>query len=147
MRSACANSVRFQFLNPGPASKITNIRVRKSRTLWENPLWNTFDPLIIDRVDLIKGPSSVLYGTDAVSGAVKVTSRGRDPDFPEIEGRRFGSVHRGRRLYYRSSSGEDSYVVRTETSGSLRRQSGSPRRLHLWGLRRHPRRQAHGNAR
>lgn len=35
-----------------------------------NQYWNTVDPLSISRLEIVKGPSSVLYGSDAVGGTV-----------------------------------------------------------------------------
>lgn len=48
----------------------------------------------VDRIEVIRGPSSVLYGTDAVSGVIQVfTRQGRGRLRPEIEARAgtFGS--------------------------------------------------------
>ncbi|MFN3167180.1 MAG: TonB-dependent receptor plug domain-containing protein [Phycisphaeraceae bacterium] len=35
-----------------------------------NQYWNTIDPFSIERLEVIKGPTSVLYGSDAVGGTV-----------------------------------------------------------------------------
>ena len=44
-----------------------------------NQYWNTVDPFTIDRLEVVKGPSSVLYGSDAIGGTVNVITRGRSP--------------------------------------------------------------------
>ena len=38
---------------------------------------NTIDPNIIERIETVRGPSSVLYGTDALGGAINVITRKR----------------------------------------------------------------------
>jgi hemoglobin/transferrin/lactoferrin receptor protein len=35
-----------------------------------NQYWNTVDPWSVDRYEVVLGPASVLYGSDAVGGAV-----------------------------------------------------------------------------
>jgi hemoglobin/transferrin/lactoferrin receptor protein len=35
-----------------------------------NQYWNTIDPFAIERLEVIKGPTSVIYGSDAVGGTV-----------------------------------------------------------------------------
>jgi hemoglobin/transferrin/lactoferrin receptor protein len=35
-----------------------------------NQYWNTIDPFSIERLEVIKGPTSVLYGSDAIGGTV-----------------------------------------------------------------------------
>ncbi len=69
-----------------------------------NQYWNTVDPFTIDRMEIVKGPGSVLYGSDAVGGTVNVFTRG-----PEGYGE---GLRSSRRLYYRYSTAEDSHVGR-----------------------------------
>jgi hemoglobin/transferrin/lactoferrin receptor protein len=57
------------------------------------------DPLSIERLELIKGPSSVLYGSDAIGGTVNALTK--DPDTYGV-GCNFGG-----NLYYRYASAED----------------------------------------
>ncbi|MDV3241878.1 MAG: TonB-dependent receptor [Methylocaldum sp.] len=38
---------------------------------------NTIDPNIIERIETVRGPSSVLYGTDALGGAINIITRKR----------------------------------------------------------------------
>lgn len=39
-----------------------------------NQYWNTIDPLMIDRAELVLGPGSVLYGSDAIGGTLNALS-------------------------------------------------------------------------
>ena len=39
-----------------------------------NQYWNTVDPYSMGRVEVARGPASVLYGSDAVGGVVNVMS-------------------------------------------------------------------------
>jgi len=75
-----------------------------------NQYWNTVDPLMIARLEVVKGPSSVLYGSDAVGGTVNAFTKGpsTSPADPFA-----GS------LYYRASSAESSHVGRLESSARL----------------------------
>lgn len=76
-----------------------------------NQYWNTVDPLGLSRIELIKGPFSVLYGSDAVGGTLSAMTRGAQDLDPDEEWQR--------RLYGRFSSAEDSGVGRAETGGRL----------------------------
>jgi len=40
-----------------------------------NQYWNTVDPFSIERLEVVKGPSSVLYGSDAIGGTVQAITR------------------------------------------------------------------------
>jgi len=71
-----------------------------------NQYWNTVDPLSIRRFEVVKGPGSVLYGSDAVGGVLNALTKG-----PEEYGDGF---HSGGRLYYRLSSAERSQTGRAE---------------------------------
>ncbi len=73
-----------------------------------NQYWNTVDPLSIERLEIVKGPTSVLYGSDAIGGAVNAITRSpraRDDGLP------FAGE-----LTYRVSSAENSHVGRGEAS-------------------------------
>ncbi len=39
-----------------------------------NQYWNTVDPFSLERVELVRGPASVLYGSDAVGGTVNAVT-------------------------------------------------------------------------
>ena len=69
---------------------------------------------MVDRIEVVRGPGSVLYGTSAFSGVINIVPRGRDvPDGVEVgvsaaAGRCTGSMARGAprtmRRSWRSSS-------------------------------------------
>lgn len=40
-----------------------------------NQYWNTIDPFSIERLEIIKGPTSVIYGSDAVGGTVNAITK------------------------------------------------------------------------
>jgi len=71
-----------------------------------NQYWNTVDAFAIQRFELVKGPSSVLYGSDAIGGTVNAISRG----FGDLEGE---ERIRGR-VVVRGSTAESSYAIRPE---------------------------------
>ena len=68
-----------------------------------NQYWNTVDPYSMGRVEVARGPASVLYGSDAIGGVVNVLS--------DLEARPDGFTPRA---LYRYSSAENSNVARTE---------------------------------
>lgn len=72
-----------------------------------NQYWNTIDPFSIGRIEIVKGPSSVLYGSDAIGGTVQVFTR--DPYGYAESGWGFGG-----RAYYRFASAENSHIGRLE---------------------------------
>jgi hemoglobin/transferrin/lactoferrin receptor protein len=81
-----------------------------------NQYWNTVDPLAVQRYEIVKGPGSVLYGSDAVGGTVNAVTRG-----PEGYGDGPGF---GGRLSYRFSEAERSHVGRIEAYGTAGRTFG-----------------------
>ena len=81
-----------------------------------NQYWNTVDSFALQRLELVRGPSSVLYGSDAIGGTVNALSLSRE-EFPP--GRDWDA-----RTFYRFSSAEDSHVGRAEVSGNLDNQLG-----------------------
>ncbi len=74
-----------------------------------NQYWATVDAWSISSMDVIKGPSSVLYGSDAIGGTVNVNTMNPYP------GRNGNAV--GGQLRYRYSSAENSNYGRAEVSG------------------------------
>lgn len=70
-----------------------------------NQYWALVDPYMVDRLEVVRGPASVLYGSDALGGTVVAYSR--EPTT---------GVH-GRALA-RMSTGEQSWVERGELWGS-----------------------------
>ena len=75
-----------------------------------NQYWNTVDAFTIDRLEVLRGPASVLYGSDAIGGTVYIHTRGVDkfPDTWEI----------GARAHGRFSSAERSYTERLELTAA-----------------------------
>ena len=86
-----------------------------------NQYWSTIDPLTVDRLDVVKGPSSVLHGSDAIGGTVNAHTRGPEMlPWPEPAGKaaldqpeRF-SFHPGG--YYRYALADQSHTARGEFS-------------------------------
>ena len=72
-----------------------------------NQYWNTVDTYSIGRVEVARGPASVLYGSDAIGGVVNVLS--------DLSGRPEGFTPRA---LYRFSSAENSNVVRAEAGSN-----------------------------
>ena len=76
-----------------------------------NQYFGTLDPLSLGRIELLRGPASVLYGSDAVGGAVLAFT----PDLPDL-GK--GDHFRGRTIL-RWASAERTRLGRQEGLGSL----------------------------
>ncbi|MBN2056016.1 TonB-dependent receptor [bacterium] len=74
-----------------------------------NQYWNTVDPFSLRRIEMVRGPFSMLYGSDAIGGAVNAITRGAND-------LRAGSTW-DRRLYSRYASAERSNITRAETIG------------------------------
>ncbi len=74
-----------------------------------NQYWSTIDALSLDRMEVVRGPSSVLYGSDAIGGTVNAISTGR---MSYGDGFDWDA-----RTFYRYSSAEQSHVGRIEASG------------------------------
>ncbi len=71
-----------------------------------NQYWGTVDPYMIDSFELVRGPGSVLYGSDAIGGTVNALTASPF-DLPD------GKLSGGR-FYYRYSTAEDSHIFRAE---------------------------------
>lgn len=71
-----------------------------------NQYWNTVDTYAMSRVEVLKGPASVLYGSDAVGGAVNVLS-----DIPATAPQGLSP-----RVVYRYADAESSQTVRGEAT-------------------------------
>lgn len=85
---------------------IDGIRLNNS-TFREGPnqYWNTVDPFSVQRLEVVKGPSSVLYGSDAIGGTVNAITRELD----DLDGK----DTRGR-IVVRGASAEGSFIARPE---------------------------------
>ncbi|MBX7164909.1 MAG: TonB-dependent receptor [Pirellulales bacterium] len=44
-----------------------------------NQYFNTVDPGLVDRIEVIRGASSVVWGSDAIGGAINIVTRSADP--------------------------------------------------------------------
>src|SRR5688572_13664785 len=56
------------------------VRLNDSTTrLGPNQYLNSIPPEIVERIDVLRGPGSVLYGSDAIGGAILIWTRRRDP--------------------------------------------------------------------
>lgn len=52
---------------------------------------SSLDPVNIERIEILRGPFSTLYGSDAMGGAINVITRGAVPDYQiQVEGGHFG---------------------------------------------------------
>jgi hemoglobin/transferrin/lactoferrin receptor protein len=96
---------------------IDGIRLNNS-TFREGPnqYWNTVDSFALERLEVVRGPSSVLYGSDAIGGTVNAvplsrTTYGEGFDWDA-------------RTLYRFSSAEASHIGRAEISGNFDEKLG-----------------------
>ncbi|MEL3918917.1 TonB-dependent receptor domain-containing protein [Aeromonas enteropelogenes] len=93
----------------GMSGKYTLVLVDGKRLSSSNALWrggnfdNTPVPLgMIERVEVIRGPMSALYGSDAIGGVINIITKqpgtqwqgAADADFKAIEGKGGGEQHR-----------------------------------------------------
>lgn len=97
---------------------VDGIRLNNS-TFREGPnqYWSTVDSLAVDRLEIVKGPGSVLYGSDAVGGTVNALMRG--PRYSAGDETLWSGA-----TYYRFGSGERAHLGRGEFTGSAREQWG-----------------------
>ncbi|GGD63043.1 TonB-dependent receptor [Lacimicrobium alkaliphilum] len=70
-----------------------------------NQYWNTVDAFSVGRMELLRGPSSALYGADAIGGTVQVFSTRLDTDVYRSEQRID--------YFYRGASAEHSNILRS----------------------------------
>lgn len=81
-----------------------------------NQYWATVDPLSLDRLEVVRGPSSVLYGSDALGGTVNALTRS-----PDTYGEGF---QHGESVFYRFASADHSHVGRVELASTFGRTTG-----------------------
>jgi hemoglobin/transferrin/lactoferrin receptor protein len=89
-----------------------------------NQYWNTVDIYSIDRLEVVKGSSSVLYGSDAIGGTILATTR--DLFAGDMESRV------NSRLLLRYASAENAVVQRAEIAANRGRDFA----VHLGGSRK-----------
>jgi hemoglobin/transferrin/lactoferrin receptor protein len=96
--------------------------IRVNSSIWRSgsvEYWNTVDAYSLARLELLRGPASVLYGSDAAFGVGQAFSRG--PGMPSnwsADGDIRGRAH------LRYSSAEESFVGRVEGNGNHGQQLG-----------------------
>ena len=81
-----------------------------------NQYWATVDPLSLERLEVVRGPSSVLYGSDALGGTVNAFTR---RPYTYGEGFQYGGS-----ALYRYASADSSDVGRLELASSFGRTTG-----------------------
>lgn len=86
-----------------------------------NQYWNTVDPLSVNRLEVVSGPGSVLYGSDAVGGTVNALTMGAPAPGT-------GNDWQGR-TFVRASSAEESITTHAEANGPV----GDKAALHVGG--------------
>lgn len=60
---------------------VDGVRLNDSTTRFgPNQILNTIDPAIVESIEVRRGPSSVLYGSDAIGGVIHVHTRRERPD-------------------------------------------------------------------
>ena len=59
---------------------VDGVRLNDSTTRFgPNQIMNTIDPAIVERVEVTRGPASVLYGSDAIGGVIHIHTRRQLP--------------------------------------------------------------------
>lgn len=81
-----------------------------------NQYTTTIDPFSTERIEVVLGPSSMQYGTDAVGGIVNAITRRRE-SFED-------GFHLGGRVLGRYASAEDSFIERLEFEGNYGKSLG-----------------------
>lgn len=82
-----------------------------------NQYWNTVDPYSLEGLEIIMGPASVLYGSDAIGGLVNAKTL--RPSYRDGSGYHFS----GRGLY-RWSEAENSHTARAQLSATYEKGWG-----------------------
>ncbi len=92
---------------------VDGVRLNDSTTrLGPNQSLNTIDPEIVERIEIIRGPGSVLYGSDAIGGVIAIWTRRTLPGtnrglHGEAEAKYLGEVDGYRGTVGLSHGGED----------------------------------------
>ena len=79
-----------------------------------NQYWGTVDPLALSRLELVKGPASVLYGSDAVGGTVNAVSL-----TPTVSEPPSATPSTAASISHRYASADDSHITRLDATGRL----------------------------
>ncbi len=70
-----------------------------------NQYFNTIDPGMVDHIEVLRGQGSVLWGSDAIGGAINVVTRGADTRY----GMRHGNYSSGEFTQYYNTSNSSPY--------------------------------------
>ncbi|MBL9198890.1 MAG: TonB-dependent receptor, partial [Opitutaceae bacterium] len=81
-----------------------------------NQYWGTVDPLALARLELVRGPASVTYGSDAIGGTVNAVTTA--PDLAAASGTEWRASHR-------FASADRSHTTRLEARGVTRDRAGA----------------------
>jgi hemoglobin/transferrin/lactoferrin receptor protein len=87
--------------------------IRINDSTWRsgnNEYWNHVDPHSFERFEVVRGPGSVLWGSDAVAGVGQALQKGRRSFEP--------GMHAQGLVLSRYSSAESSWTTRAETQGN-----------------------------
>lgn len=83
-----------------------------------NQYWSTLDPFSVARYELVMGPASVAWGSDAIGGVLQAFSKGPF-DLGDPGGRPFAGE-----LYYRYATADTSHVAHLDLVGRLAEGTG-----------------------
>lgn len=89
--------------------------VRMNDPTWRNgpvQYWNTLDIYSVSQMELIKGPSSVMFGSDSLGGTLNVLSKGTGYDRPTSKGH--SGFYQDGSVFYRFDTNSESHVGRIE---------------------------------
>ena len=74
-----ASSVSIRGANPNQTLVLLNgMRINSSVNGGAN--WNAIDPASIERIEIIRGAASSLYGSDAIGGVINIITKGNNED-------------------------------------------------------------------
>lgn len=88
--------------------------IRLNNSTWRSgpaQYWNTIDSLAVDRLELVKGQGSVLYGSDSVGGTLNVISQSASPELYSA-----GIPYSSGSVFYRYATNGNSSVGRLESN-------------------------------
>lgn len=93
---------------------IDGVRINNATTrLGPNQYFNLIDPGMVERIEVVRGPQSAIWGSDAIGGVINVVTRSA--------GNRFTQNYVGGELLNRFSTADLGYYGRTSVEGSLDR--------------------------
>lgn len=75
-----------------------------------NQYFNTIDPGMVERIEIVRGPQAVLYGSDAIGGVINVVTRSAS--------NRFSAYGAGGAWINRYSSSDNGYYTRANVEGT-----------------------------